>query len=550
VTREAETPGPETPAAISAAARSESMDRLERGRFDCLVIGGGISGAGVARAAAQRGQSVALLEAADFASGTSSRSSKLIHGGLRYLAMGDIDLVRTTALERKEIHRLAPHLADPRWVVVPARSRAGLLKFRTGITAYEKLGAVAREDRHRNWYADDLEREEPLVDRSEYAQACVYREYLTDDAHLVLATLRSAVALGAEVLNHAPVDVIVREAGVAAGVEAECAFTGRRIRVRARCVVNAGGPWVEAVRRLEDPAAPPLLHLSKGVHVVVPAARLPVNHILILATRDRRSVFLVRRGDVVFVGTTDTSYPGGGAAWPEITGDDVDYLLEPLARDLACEPVQRKDVVGAWAGLRPLIAEPGKRPHEISRRDEIMLGPARVVTLAGGKLTGFRPMAQATVAKAAEVCGLDLAPVPAEAEAPLPGGDLAGDLAGFEASLGREFGLSATVASRLARLYGSEARDVARAGTEPLVAGGPVLASEVAWNALVEGAATVEDVIYRRIRNALFVPEAREASLLPIADRLAGLLGWSDERKRGEVDRARARLDADLRFRG
>jgi len=550
VTREAETPGPEAPAAISAAARSESMDRLERGQFDCLVIGGGISGAGVARAAAQRGQSVALLEASDFASGTSSRSSKLIHGGLRYLAMGDIDLVRTTALERKEIHRLAPHLADPRWVVVPARSRAGLLKFRTGITAYEKLGAVAREDRHRNWYADELEREEPLVDRSEYAQACVYREYLTDDAHLVLATLRSAVTLGAEVLNHAPVDVIVREAGVAAGVEAECAFTGRRIRVRSRCVVNAGGPWVEAVRRLEDPAASPLLHLSKGVHVVVPAARLPVNHILILATRDRRSVFLVRRGDVVFVGTTDTSYPGGAAAWPEITGDDVDYLLEPLARDLACEPVQRKDVVCAWAGLRPLIAEPGKRPHEISRRDEIMLGPARVVTLAGGKLTGFRPMAQATVAKAAEVCGLDLAPVPAEAEEPLPGGDLGGDLAAFEASLGREFGLSATVASRLARLYGSEARDVARAGPEPLVAGGPVLASEVAWSALVEGAATVEDVIYRRIRNALFIPEAREASLLPIADRLAGLLGWSDERKRGEVDRARARLDADLRFRG
>ena len=153
-------------AAISTTARSEIMDRLERGRFDCAIIGGGISGAGIARAAARRGQSVALLEAEDFASGTSGRSSKLIHGGLRYLAMGDVALVRTTALERKEIHRLAPHLAVPRWTVVPTRSRAGLMKFRAGITTYEKLGAVEEKDLHRNWSGDELGREEPLLDRS------------------------------------------------------------------------------------------------------------------------------------------------------------------------------------------------------------------------------------------------------------------------------------------------------------------------------------------------------------------------------------------------
>jgi len=535
-------------AAISTTARSEIMDRLERGRFDCVIIGGGISGAGIARAAARRGQSVALLEAEDFASGTSGRSSKLIHGGLRYLAMGDVALVRTIALERKEIHRLAPHLAVPRWTVVPTRSRAGLMKFRAAVLAYEKLGAVEEQDLHRNWSGEELEREEPLLDCSVYKHACAYREYLTDDAHLVLASLRQAVGLGAVALNHARVVAIVREAGVATGVEAECAFARRRVHVRARCVINAAGPWVEAVRRLEDPGAPPLLHLSKGVHVVVPAERLPVNHVLILGARDRRSIFVVRHGDVVFIGTTDTSYPAGGAVWPEITRDDVDYLLEPLPRHLRCEPVRRSEVVAAWAGLRPLIAEPGKKPHEISRRDEITVGPARVVTLAGGKLTGFRPMARATVEKAAEVCGLDLAPVPAGAEEPLPGGDFAGDLATLEAALSREFDLSPRCAARLVRLYGSEARELASAGTELLIAGSPVLASEVDWSVCVEGAATLEDVLYRRIRSALFVPEAREASLSCIAARLAALLDWSDERRQSEVDRARARLEADLEF--
>jgi len=220
--------------ALATPERDSVLDRLERERFDCVVIGGGISGAGVAREAALRGLSVALLEAEDFASGTSSRSSKLIHGGLRYLAMGDVGLVRRMARERKQIFRLAPHLAERRWLVLPTRSYAGLLKLRTGVTAYEKLGGVEAEDRHRRWSADDLAREEPVIDRTLYKHACVYREYLTDDAHLVLANLRAAAGDGAALLNHAPVDSIVREAGVATGVEAACRFTGRRVRVRAR----------------------------------------------------------------------------------------------------------------------------------------------------------------------------------------------------------------------------------------------------------------------------------------------------------------------------
>jgi glycerol-3-phosphate dehydrogenase len=535
--------------AIPATAREATLDRLERERFDCVVIGGGIAGAGVAREASLRGLSVALLEAEDFASGTSSRSSKLIHGGLRYLAMGDVGLVRTTALERKQIARLAPHLAVRRWMVVPARSYAGHLKNRAGIMTYEKLGAVEGEDLHRSWSREDLEREEPLIDRSTYKHACVYREYLTDDAHLVLANLRSAVGLGAAVLNHAGVDAIVREGGVASGVEAACRFTGRRFRVRARCVINAAGPWVDAIRRLEDGAARPLLHLSKGIHVVVPAERLPVRNMLILRAGNRRSIFVIRQGPVTYMGTTDTTYDPGYEVWPEITREDVDYVLAPTHRDLTVDPIGRGEIVGAWAGLRPLIAEPGKPPQEISRRDEVLVGPASVVTVAGGKLTGYRPMARETLERAARVGSLDLAPRPAS-EPPLPGGDFDGALAPLEEALVREAGVTPACAARIVRLYGTEARELACDGAEPLVDGAPVLAAEVEWAVRVEGAARLEDAVYRRLRTAHYVPEAREAAVEPIADRMAGLLGWTEEHRRQEVAEVRARLAADLAFSG
>jgi glycerol-3-phosphate dehydrogenase len=535
-------------AALDATAREQVLDRLERERFDVVVIGGGISGAGVAREATQRGLSVALLEVEDFSSGTSSRSSKLIHGGLRYLAMGDVGLVRTTALERKAIQRLAPHLAEKRWLIVPSRSYPGHLKMRAAITTYEKLGAVETDDLHRNLSGEELAREEPMLDRNVYKYASVYREYVTDDAHLVLANLRSAVGLGAAALNHAGVEAILREGDAAAGVEAVCRFSDRRVRVRGCCVVNAAGPWVDAVRRLEDANAKPLLHLSKGVHVVVRAERLPVKHMIILNTTDRRSIFVIRQGECVYIGTTDTTYAPGHALWPEIDLADIEYLLEPTRRGLSGEPLRPDDVVAAWAGLRPLIAEPGKKPHEISRRDEVTVGPARVVTMAGGKLTGYRPMARETVERPAQVCGIDLAPRPAE-EPPLPGGDFDGALGPLADALAREAGVSPACAERMVRLYGSEAREIARAGTQPLVEGSAVLGAEVDWAVRKEGAATLEDALYRRLRTAWYTPDAREASVEPIGERMASLLGWSDERKRGEVANARSRLADELRFR-
>ncbi len=532
---------------LDPRARERVLDRLEREPLDCVVIGGGITGAGIAREASQRGLSVALFEARDFASGTSSRSSKLIHGGLRYLAMGDVALVRSTALERKVIHGLAPHLAEPRWLLVPARSRVGVMKLRTGITTYEKLGAVEERDLHRNWGRDELEGEEPLLNCERFAHGVAYREYLTNDSRLVLANLRAAAAHGASVLNRCRVREVHQEAGRARGVEAHCALTDRRVRVRTRCVINAAGPWVDAVRRLEDGAAPPRLHLSKGVHIVLPAERLPVRNMVLLNAEDRRSIFVVPTGSAVYVGTTDTTYEPGVETWPVITRADVDYLLAPLARDFRVDPVAPEEVAAAWAGLRPLIAEEGKAPREISRKDEVWIGPQRVVTIAGGKLTGYRPMAQLTLEKAAEACGIAPAP-PLDEEPPLPGGDFDGDLDALAARLARECGVPARCAARLARLYGTEAVEVAKRDPAPLDEGGAVVAGEVEWGVAAEGASHLRDMLYRRTGVALYEPAARQAVVEPIADRMAALLGWSAERREHELADARGRLEADLTF--
>jgi glycerol-3-phosphate dehydrogenase len=250
----------------------------------------------------------------------------------------------------------------------------------------------------------------------------------------------------------------------------------------------------------------------------------------------------------VIVGTTDTSYPGGPALWPEIRSEDVEYLLEPLPRYFDVEPVKLDEVLAAWAGLRPLIAQPGKRPTEISRRDEILVGPAGVVTIAGGKLTGYRPMARRTVEKVAEIGALSLRPPP-ERSAPLPGGEFDGDLERLAARLAAAAGLGAGAAARLVRLYGAEAA-AAGSGGPPLADGEEISSAEVDWAVTREGAASVEDVLYRRMRIAVYDPALRAKLALPVSERMAALLGWDAARREREAQAAASRLADDLSFVG
>ena len=536
-----ESAGTEAPARIGAVAPSS----LDGGRFDVVVVGGGITGAGVARHAAQCGLNTLLLESADFAAGTSSRSTKLIHGGLRYLAMGEFALVREAALERKSLLAMAPHLTEPRWMLVPARNRLQFWKLRLGIGLYERLGAVPAAERHRNCRRDELVGVEPLLDRGRLPYACVYREYLTDDARLVLAALRAAAADGAVVCNYARVIGVEQHAG-GGRVAAVDARNGDGFTVDAACVVNAAGPWVESLLPGEgagDTGPTPRLHLSKGVHLVVERARLPVRNMVMMTAEDGRPVFAIARGGVTYVGTTDTSHDGGAEHWPEVTADDIAYLLRAVDGHFPAAGISDRDVVASWAGLRPLINQPGKAAREMSRRDEIWRHGA-LVTVAGGKLTGFRKMAEEAMAAVGEVVGRDLSmPHPL---APVAGGDVP-DVAAWTEEVARRYQLDARQASRLVRLYGAEAPAVLGERPTPLTPS--TFAEEVDWAVDVEGARTLEDAVYRRLRAAWFLPDELEQAVGRIASRMAQRLGWDVATTEAEIRAVQARLADELAFR-
>lgn len=536
--------------ALSTPARAAQIDRLERETFDLLVIGGGITGAGLARDAALRGLSVALLEANDFSSGTSSRSSKLIHGGLRYLERGEINLVRKTVSERKEIHRLAPHLTEPRWMVLPLKGRATLYSLRLAVTAYERLGGVAAKDLQQTWSGETLERNEPLIDRDVFRFALAYREYLTDDARLVLANMRSAAGAGATAINHTPVTGFIREGGKAVGAQARCASTGREFAVRARVIVNAAGPWVEALQHLEDDHAKPFLHLSKGVHICLPASVLPISNLLVLDTRDGRRIFALRREDVVYIGTTDRTYERGAQHWPEIEREEVEYLLEPIPRHFTLGPIGPEQVISAWSGLRPLLADPTKKnPSELSRRDELLTGPLGVLSVAGGKLTGYRGMARRVLATVGKLLERSLPELALDEEPLLPGGDIPEglELSDYAATLATERSIDAALAARLARLYGTEAHAVLDLDATPLYPGARAVQGEVRWAIEREGAVTLEDLYYRRTRLPLFDVEPRKA-LAPLAMAMAAVMGWDADQTAREVSGVEAQFERDLTF--
>jgi glycerol-3-phosphate dehydrogenase len=280
---------------------------------------------------------------------------------------------------------------------------------------------------------------------------------------------------------------------------------------------------------------------------VLPASRVPLRNIVVMNARDRRSIFAIPQREVVYIGTTDTTYDHGPQVWPDISRDDVDYLLEPLGRYLSVEPPTVRDVTAAWAGLRPLVAQPGKKPTDISRADEVLVSPTGVVTVAGGKLTGYRPTVERVLQDVARVLDRTL---PDVEEGPLPGGDFDGDLDRLAGSLTREFGVTDRAAARLARLYGCEAADVLRLGAAPLADESPMLEGEVDWAVQEESAGRLEDVIYRRTRMALYDADATPPIVEPAAERMASLLNWDPGRTEDEIARTRARLAEDVQFDG
>jgi glycerol-3-phosphate dehydrogenase len=519
--------------AFSMETRRRDLERAATDVVDLVVVGAGITGAGVAREAALNGYRVLLVDKGDFASGTSSRSSKLIHGGLRYLAQGDVGLVKEAARERAVLRHIAPHLARPTRMLIPVGSRRAKLKMAAGLWTFDRLAGQANPEPHDVLDRDDVLALEAGLRRDHISGGVAYTEFVTDDARLTLATARSAAKDGALVASYAPVRS-VRIDGNGVRVEIEDALGREQLVVRARCLVNAAGPWFDRVRGMCEQGATALLQLTRGIHLVFPRARLPLSGSVILRAPDGRSTFAVPRGRYTYVGTTDTMYDGAPEE-PGVSVDDACYLLESLRATFA-DPPAAADVIGTWSGVRPLLRQDGKSASEISRRDEIRVGPGPVVAIAGGKLTTYRRMAERVVEKVGELIGR--APgVDSSAVALVTGG--AEDQQRARATATER--VDPAVGERLWATYGTDARRlldrVSAGGRAAETVGGldDLTAAEVEFAVEYEMVTSVDDLLRRRCAVGLFDIERAVAAAPAACRTLADHLGWTPERAREEA---------------
>ncbi len=381
--------------------RTLALEKLNTESFDLLVIGGGITGVGIALDAQTRGLKVALVEKNDFASGTSSRSTKLIHGGLRYLKQFEFKLVNEVGRERAIVHQLAPHLVHPDKMLLPLikDGNYGYLLTSMGLSVYDILAGVEANDRRKMLDKKEASTMEPLLRTDDLEGAGYYAEYRTDDARLVMSIAKTAWREGAILCNHVEaLDFKYTQEGQVSGALLRDVKSGQEVEVSAKQMVNATGPWVDLLREKDHSKKGKALFLSKGVHLVVSHERLPVKQTVYFDNVDGRMIFAIPRGRVSYIGTTDTPYEGGKEE-PGTTKEDVDYILDAVNQMFPSVKLRAEDVESSWSGLRPLIHEEGKSASEMSRKDEIFESPSGLISIAGGKLTGYRKMAERVVDK-------------------------------------------------------------------------------------------------------------------------------------------------------
>jgi len=534
-------PAPQVPPSVVPFERAAMVQRLATETFDVVVIGGGITGAGVVLDAASRGLRAALVEADDFASGTSSKSSKLVHGGLRYLQNGDVRLVYEALHERQRLRRNAPHLVSLLPFMIPILTKDGLLPRRVAralgwaMWMYDLTGGFRIGKLHKRLSADETFRHLPTMPRERIAGGYLYYDATTDDARLVLTVLRTAAQHGAAIANRARVVELTTAAdGRATGVVVDTGH-GRAVTVRAQAVVNAAGVWADEIRRLEDGVDTDSLRPAKGVHLTVPWTKVRNDVAAVIPVPgDKRSLFVVPWGpqpdgtfEHTYIGTTDTDYEGS-LTDPPCTADDVAYVLRALNAAVTTD-VRPEDVTGVWAGLRPLVkSATSGRTADLSRRHRVSVGPAGVVGITGGKLTTYREMAEDTVDEVLD--RLDTSLKCRTKRLRLLGAD------GY-----RDDAAPGTPAHHLGGRYGSldgEVRALVDADADlgrPLVPGLPYLRAEAVYAARHEMATTLVDVLVRRTRAHLVDRPATAAAAADVAALLAPELGWDDAEKERQV---------------
>lgn len=388
---------------LASNNRPRLIEKISEESYDLVVIGGGITGAGIALDAVTRGLKTVLVEKKDFASGTSSKSTKLIHGGLRYLKQFEIALVREVGRERAVVHSLAPHLVKNEKMVLPLIKDGSFGKMLTsfGLMVYDVLAGVEKEDQRKMLSKEETLALEPAIREDLLEGGGIYAEYRTDDARLTMEILKTAVQFGADIINYAEATEFVYTDGKITGLEWRDHLSGADYRLNGRYTVSAAGPWVDELRKKNQSLQGKYLHPTKGVHIVVPRERFPVKHSLYFDVPGGRMLFAVPRDRTTYIGTTDTDYHGN---LDDVRADmqDVQYLVDGVNHIFPSIDLKVEDIESTWAGLRPLIEEEGKSASELSRKDEIFESETGLLSIAGGKLTGYRKMAERIVDRLVE----------------------------------------------------------------------------------------------------------------------------------------------------
>ena len=457
---------------LNALTRKHQLDHMSKFEYDLLIIGGGITGAGIALDASMRGLNVALVEMQDFSEGTSSRSTKLIHGGLRYLKQMQVNVVRETGRERAIVYENGPHVTTPEWMLLPFHKGGTFGEFTTslGLKVYDSLAQVDKNERRNMLTKQEVIERVPNIKSDGLRGGGHYVEYKTDDARLTVEVMKKAASYGADAVNYVKADGFLYDNGTVTGIKAKDVLRNDTYEIKSKAVVNATGPWVDEVRANDQAGRQTKKHLvhTKGVHIVFKQEDFPLTQAVYFDTKDDgRMIFAIPRAGKTYVGTTDTFY-GENKARPTAETEDKAYLIDAINFMFPTLNIDLSMIESSWAGIRPLIQSGSKNASDISRKDEIWHSTSGLITIAGGKLTGYRHMAEEIVDEVAEYLKkhhkMNVKKVSTKHE-PVSGGDVGGSVGyqNYVDNISRKapsYGLTLDEGHMLAMKYGSNVETV------------------------------------------------------------------------------------------
>ena len=527
--------------------RKSQIESLKETDFDVVVIGGGITGAGIALDAASRGLKTAVFDTNDFCSGTSGKSTKLIHGGLRYLENFQFNLVKKMGQERDIIWRNAAHLVFAAPILFPLLKKGRFSKFRLSVAfwIYEKLTGISKEYKHKFLNKKETVEKEPLLNSPELIGAGMYYEYKTSDSRLVIEILKKASELGAVVINYAGISGFIKEESWISGVLINDSISGQRFRVKSNFVVNATGPWLDYIRTYENPNVAKKLVLSKGIHLVVDQKSFPLHFACYFDAPDKRLVFAIPRSNKVYIGTTDNFYCGENSP-VETRLEEINYLLNCINNIFIGSKIGINQVESVWAGLRPLIWKKGKKPGDLSRKDKIFIEKSGLISVAGGKLTGYRIMAKKVVDHITKCMGVKNEKPCITLNIPVSGANFK-----FEPKLhnlidycdsrydeAKQAGIDAFAFKKLFYRYGTNIETITEKVYEllPNNKNTDVWIKAEIWYAVnYEMCYTLSDFLIRRTEAIFFEPKFVRKHMYEIAGFMAEFLEWDDMTKGKEL---------------